>query len=160
MQVARGGQVNITLHGQKIDYEAPELFTRQGEEVEVIMSRMSLSQVQVIFKMPGGQGSCVAKQKPLHDWLPENRDELRRGLRCRAALRRTMKRGIVAAQILTETRSLRELPAAAAEIAPEIAASFGAPGPRPERESPSGKLYKPRTSDEIAREFLEMEAET
>jgi hypothetical protein len=77
-------------------------------------------------------------------------------LRCRAALKRAVKRGIAAAQVLTETRSLGELPAAAAEIAPEIAASFGAPG-APEKDPSSPQSYRRRTSAEIAREALEME---
>jgi hypothetical protein len=66
LQVARGGQVNVNLHGQRIEYEAPELFALQGEEVEVVMSRTSLRSVRVIFKVPGGNASCVAKAKPLH----------------------------------------------------------------------------------------------
>ena len=157
LTVARGGQVNLTFFGQTIEYEAPELFPRQGEEVEVVVSRLSLRRVTVIFNVPGGTASCVAEAKPLHDWIPEDRTELRAALRCRAALKRSVKRGISASQVLAETQSLGELPAAAARLLPEIATSFGAPELPPGRE-PSEKPHRPRTSAEIAREFLEMEA--
>lgn len=168
LKVARGGQVNLTFHGQTIEYAAPELFTHQGQEVEVNVSRRSLRRVTVTYKVPGGTASCVAEAKPLHDWLPEDREELRQALRCRAALRRAVKRGIAASQALAETPALRELPAVAAEIAPELTASFAAPGPRPDREISStewvGRKLQRRSSghfaDEIARKALEMEAET
>lgn len=139
LQVARGGQVNLTFHGETIEYAAPELFIRQDQEVEVIISRRSLARVTVVYSVPGGTASCVAERKRLHDWLPENRETLREALRCRAALRRAVKRGISASQALAEAPSLRELPAAAAEIASEVTASFAPPGPRSDREISSSE---------------------
>lgn len=162
LQVARGGQVNVTFNGQTIEYTHPELFARQGEEVEVIVPRLSLRRVSVIYRVPGGTASCVAERKKLHDWLPEDRDELKEALRCRAALKRAVKRGICAQRALAEARTLRELPSAAAEIAPEITASFAPPGPRPEREI-SGSQWMMRnrglrketmTSEEVADKML------
>jgi hypothetical protein len=151
LKVARGGQVNLTFHGQTIEYEAPELSKRQDEEVEVIVSRRSIRQVTVIYSVPGGKASCAAPAKPLHDWLPENRDELRQALRCRAALKRAVKRGLAAQQALTESTNLRELPAIAAEIAPEVAATFAAPGPRPDQEI-SGAEWMSRKRSVFANE--------
>jgi hypothetical protein len=130
VKVARGGQLNLSFHGQTVEYQAPELFELQGEEVEVIISRRSLRRVTVICSV----GRVVAEAKPLLGWLPNDREELRQALRCRAALRRAIKRGIAASQALAETASLGDLPAAAAEIAPEVSAAFAAPGPRPEQE--------------------------
>lgn len=144
LQVARGGQVNLTFHGQTIEYEAPELFTRQGEEVEVIVSRRSLRAVTVVYAVPGGTDSCVARRKRLHDWLPDDRAELREALRCRAALKRAVTRGVSASRALAAAPSLRELPAAAAELVPEVTASFASPGPRPDREISSSEWMMTR----------------
>ena len=81
VKVTRGGQVNLRFHGQTVEYVAPELFAHQGEEVEVIVSRRSIRRVMVIYRVPGGKASCVAVAKPMNDWLPEDRDELRQALR-------------------------------------------------------------------------------
>lgn len=123
--ISRGGQVNLAFDGVTIEYHSPELLTRQGEEVEAIVSRRSLQTITVLYRVPGGTASCIARAKPRHQWLPENRDELRQALRCRAALRRALKRGLAAREALAGASSLRELPAIAAEIAPGIAAHFG-----------------------------------
>jgi hypothetical protein len=98
LKVARGGQINFTLHGQLIEYEDPALFLRQGEEVEVIISRRTLAQVVVLDLH--GKEICRPKGKPLYDWLPENRDELRAAMRCKAAMHRAVKRGLQAAEAL------------------------------------------------------------
>lgn len=145
LTVARGGQVNLTLHGATIEYEAPELFYRQGETVEVIVPRRSLRQVTVIYSVPGGTASCVATRKRLHDWLPENRDELRQALRCRAALRREIKRGFAAREVLDGT-NLVELPPPDREISGDEWRMRG------RRLAP-----KTLTSEEIARRALEIE---
>ncbi|MGH9350873.1 MAG: Mu transposase C-terminal domain-containing protein [Terriglobia bacterium] len=117
LKVARGGQVNITLHGQLIEYEAPELFLRQGEEVEVLISRRTLAEVLVLDR--DGRQICRAKAKPLYEWLPENRDELRAAMRCKAALHRAVKKGIAAREVLSLVANPMEIaqaPDAAREI--------------------------------------------
>jgi hypothetical protein len=98
LKVARGGQINFTLHGQAIEYEDSALFLRQGETVEVIISRRTLAQVVVLDR--DGREICRPKAKPLYDWLPENRDELRSAMRCKAAMHRAVKRGLEAANAL------------------------------------------------------------
>jgi hypothetical protein len=96
VKVARGAQVNLTFYGQTIEYEAPELFPLQGREVEVIVSRRTFRQVTVIYPVTGGIASCVASLKPQMEWLPENRDELRAALRCKAAVHRAVRDGLKA----------------------------------------------------------------
>ena len=146
LKVARGGQVNLTFYGQTIEYEAPELFTLQGEEVEVIVSRRSIRHVTVIF--PGGKGSCVAKAKPLHDWLPEDREDLRAAIRCKAAMRRTIKKGIQAQRALASGASPAQL------AGPEAGMRFISGNEWMMRKS---FPLKTETSEAIANEALEME---
>ena len=137
VKVGRGGQVNLTFYGQIIEYVAPELFTLQGQRVEVLVSRLNLREVTVNFETVGGYASCTAVVKPQHDWLPEDRQELRLALRCKAAVRRAVKRGIEASRALDEADNPVEL-LAVAQQRKALPASFGAPAlpPRPRREKP------------------------
>jgi hypothetical protein len=159
--------VNLTFYGRIIEYTAPELFLLQGDEVEVLISRRNLQQVTIVYGIPGGTASCVAGVKPEFDWLPEDREELRLALRCRAALKRVLKRGIEAQQMLAEARHPLELVEASVE-SKLLPASFGNPTPQhPETgslEYLSGKLgrrEKPRFANERAAAVLEaLEEET
>jgi len=137
VKVARGGQVNLTFYGQTVEYTAPELFLLQGEEVEVLVGRRDPRQVTVIYPVAGGTDSCTAHLKPQHEWLPEDREELRLALRCRAALRRAIKRGIEARHALDAADNPVELVEVAGEGNP-LRSDFGAPKarPRPQREKP------------------------
>jgi len=137
VKVARGGQVNLTFYGQTVEYTAPELFLLQGEDVEVLVGRRDLRQVTVIYPVVGGTDSCTAHLKPQHEWLPEDREELRLALRCRAAVRRAVKRGIEARHALDAADNPVELVEVAGEGNP-LRSNFGAPKarPRPQREKP------------------------
>ncbi len=99
VKIARGGQVNLTFFGQLVEYIAPELFLHQGEECEVIISRRTFRQVTVIYPITGGTASCVATLKPQLAWLPENRDELRAAMRCKAAVHRAIRQGVKASKV-------------------------------------------------------------
>jgi hypothetical protein len=110
--VQRGGQVNLRFWGQEIEYVAEELFGHIGDPVEVIRSRRSLRQVTVIYPVTGGTASCVAHAKPQFHWLsddPEERDLMRQAMRCKAAMRRAVKRGIEASHKTLEAGSPVEL---------------------------------------------------
>jgi hypothetical protein len=144
VKVARGGQVNLTFYGQMVEYEAAELFPHQGEDVEVAISRRSLRHVTVFYNVPGGKASCVARMKPLYQWVSDDREELKAAMRCNAALRRAVKRGLAAEEILTSAASPAELLRAAPEL-PELK-SFGLPAPSPKAEAPARR----RTAEEIA----------
>jgi hypothetical protein len=137
VKVGRGGQVNLTFYGRTIEYVAPELFTLQGQRVEVLVSRVNPREVTVNFEIAGGWDSCTAVLKPQHDWLPKDRQELRLALRCKAAVRRAVKRGIEASHALDEADNPLELVAAVQERK-ALPPSFGAPAlsPRPRREKP------------------------
>jgi len=161
VKVARGGQVNLTFYGRTIEYTAPELFLLQGDEVEVLVSRRHLQQVTVIYRVPGGTASCVAGVKPEFDWLPEDREELRLALRCRAALKHALKRGIEAEQMLAQARDPLELVASSAE-SKLLPAEFGAPAPQhPETGSVEfvarkvARREQPRFANERAAAVLE-----
>ena len=99
VKIARGGQVNLTFFGQLVEYIAPELFLHQGEECEVIISRRTFRQITVIYPITGGTASCVATLKPQLAWLPENRDELRAAMRCKAAVHRAIRQGVKASKV-------------------------------------------------------------
>jgi hypothetical protein len=150
VKVARGGQVNLTFYGRVLEYLAPELFLRQGEEIEVLVSRRSLGAVKVIYRVPGGTAACVARLKPQQDWLPEDREELRAALRCKAALKRAIKKGIEAQQMLERT-PLELLGVELPEGPRNLPAAFGAkPARRPlPRTQP--------TSSEIAEAVMRIE---
>jgi hypothetical protein len=133
VKIARGGQVNLTFYGQTIEYEAPELFHLQGDDVEVIVSRRTLRQVTVLYPVPGGTASCVAALKPLLAWVPENRDELRAALRCKAAVHRAVRQGVKASRLALEAANpVKLLETQQALPAHEQLAGqklFGAPAP-------------------------------
>jgi hypothetical protein len=98
-KIQRGGQINLTFFGQQVEYEAPELFKLQGKEVEVIISRRTFRCITVLYPVPGGIAPCVATLKPQLAWLPENRDELRAAMRCKAAVHRAIRRGSKASRL-------------------------------------------------------------
>lgn len=99
VKIARGGQINLRFYGQTVEYTAPELFSHQGEDVEVIISRRTFRQVTVLYPITGGTASCVATLKPQLAWLPENRDELRAAMRCKAAVHRAIRKGVKASRV-------------------------------------------------------------
>lgn len=146
MQVARGGQINITLYGQKIEYQSDVLFNHQGEEVDVVISRGTLHRVTV-FTL-SGELICEARLKPLYEWLPDDREELKAQIRCNAALRRAVKRGVEAAAVL-QNADRPGLPAAASAAKVAEIRSFGLPKAKPLAPRP--------TSSDLAREALEIE---
>jgi hypothetical protein len=119
LKVARGGQINIQLYGQKIEYEAQELFSRQGEEVIVLVSRGTLSRVEVYDARE--QHICTAPLKPLYSWLPDDRDQLRQAIRCNAAIHRAAKRGFDAQRRLADIKTPMDAALATAEPATKAA---------------------------------------
>jgi hypothetical protein len=103
LKVARGGQINMRFYGQTLEYRAPELFPVQGKKVEVIRARHSLSEITVIYPVPGGTDSCVAHAKRQFHWQskdPVERERLREEIRVRRTLVRVMKRGTDARAML------------------------------------------------------------
>jgi len=167
--VSRGGQVNLTFYGQTIEYISPDLFNHIGEEAEVIVSRRTFRQVTVIYPVLGGTASCIATLKLDFEWLPENRDELRAALRCRAATRRAVREGVKASNRTLEASNPVELLALASQEKPLPGQKlFGTPGPRPEQEISGAewtmarleKNGRGRFASDIVRKALEMEAET
>jgi hypothetical protein len=120
LKVARGGQINIQLYGQRIEYEAQELFSRQGEEVIVLVSRGTLSRVEVYDARE--QHICTAPLKPLYDWIPEDREQLRQALRCNAAMHRAVRRGLDAQRRAIDIRTPMDAALATAEPATRAAA--------------------------------------
>jgi len=138
LKVARGGQINITLYGQRIEYEAPELFARQGEDVTVLVSRGTLSRVDVYDARE--EHICTAPLKPLYSWLPEDREQLRAAIRCNAAMHRAVKRGLEAQRALADVRTPMDAALATME---------------PANEARSKKQRMP-TSGELAAEILAM----
>lgn len=140
LKVARGGQINVTVHGQLIEYEATELFLRQGEDVEVLISRRTLAEVLVLDG--DGKQICRAKAKPLYDWLPEDRDELRAAMRCKAALHRAVKKGIEAREVL----SLAANPMEIAQV-PDSDCGMSAPEYGPEGAPKASSKFRPKKGD-------------
>jgi hypothetical protein len=101
--------VNLTFYGQTIEYEAPELFNLQGVEVEAIVSRRTFRKITVIYPVNGGMQSCTATLKPQLEWLPENREELRAAMRCKAAVHRAVREGLKAKRLEIEAENPVEL---------------------------------------------------
>jgi hypothetical protein len=115
VEIARGGQVNLSIYGQTIEYIAPELFLHQGEEAEVLVSRRALDQVTVIYPAVGGTESCIAHLKEELPWGAESRAEVKVRLRCINSVKSILKRsvraigaaeGILAEAPLLPTRAL------------------------------------------------------
>ena len=168
VKVGRGGQVNLTLYGQTLEYIAPELFPEQGKSVEVLRGRLNPSAVTVIYAVPGGTASCLARMKDELLWASESRREVAIRLRCINSLKRTVKRNLATAEAASNL--LPEAPflpteALLGEMAEKhlvnarqlFGTSAGAPGPRPEQEISgaewmSRKRPRPRqmTSEEVA----------
>jgi hypothetical protein len=120
MKVARGGQINITLYGRRIEYEAPELFSQQGEEVLVLVSRVYTSSVEVYDARE--KHICTAKLKPQFAWVPDNRDDLRDTMRKDRKVHREARHGSKQQRVLTECSNPMDVALATAEPANPTAA--------------------------------------
>lgn len=155
LKVARGGQINITIYGQTLEYQSPELFLLQGQELEVILSRRSLRSITVLDKPSNGRFLCEATAKPLFHWgqrQPEDREELRQAIRIRNAAKKAINLGNAARRVL-------EVTATPVEISPQRS-------PIREISSTEFKMRKMRvarapkmiTSAELARRALELQA--
>lgn len=94
VKISRGGQVNLSLYGQAIEYIAPELFLHQGEEAEVLVSRRALDQVTVIYPVAGGTDSCIARLKEELPWGSESHAEVKVRLRCINSVKGVLKRSV------------------------------------------------------------------
>jgi hypothetical protein len=138
VQIARGGQVNLTIYGQTIEYVAPELFLHQGEDAEVLVSRRALGQVTVIYPVTGGTESCIARLKSEVPWGSESRPEVKLRLRCinsvKGLLRRSVRtigaaEGVLAEAPLLPTRELLDTMVAQQVVNPRQL--FGTPTPAP-----------------------------
>jgi hypothetical protein len=111
-KVATGGQINIQIHGQKLEYVAPELFLKQGEMVEVLISRITYRTVTVIYPVVGGTASCIAEVKQQYDWVPEGEDaqeRMRAAIRAQHRTKRAIKAGLNAAAIISEAANPMEV---------------------------------------------------
>ena len=111
-QVSTGGQINIQIHGQRLEYIADELFALQGERVEVLLSRISYRTVTVIYPIAGGTGSCVAAVKEQYDWVPEGEDaqeRMRAAIRAQHRVKRAVKAGLEASGIASEASNPMEV---------------------------------------------------
>jgi len=169
LKIGRGGQVNLSLYGQTLEYIAPELFLHQGEEAEVLVSRRVLDQVTVIYPVVGGTESCVARLKDELPWGSESRSEVKVRLRCINSVKGILKRsvrtidaaeGVLAEAPFLPTRALLDTMAAQQIVNPRQLFGTAAPGPRPEQEI-SGAAYtmaklehrhlSQMTSEEIAK---------
>jgi hypothetical protein len=94
LKIARGGQVNLSIYGQTLEYISPELFLHQGEDAEVLVSRRALGQVTVIYPVTGGTESCIARLKEELPWGSESRAEVKVRLRCINSVKGILKRSI------------------------------------------------------------------
>lgn len=169
LKIGRGGQVNLSLYGQSLEYIAPELFLHQGEEAEVHVSRRALNQVTVIYPVVGGTESCVARLKDELPWGMESRAEVKVRLRCIHSVRGILKRsvrtidaaeGVLAEAPFLPTRALLDTMAAQQIVNPRQLFGTTAPGPHhPETGSLEYLASRPKRvfSSELAREILEIE---
>ncbi len=110
--VATGGQVNLQIHGRKLEYVAEELFHLIGKKVEVLLSRLTYRTVMVIYPVTGGTASCSAEVKQEYDWVPEGEDaqeRLRAQIRAHNRVKRTVRLGIQAGNILEEAANPAEV---------------------------------------------------
>lgn len=140
LKIARGGQVNLTIYGQTIEYSAPELFLHQGEEAEVLVSRRALGQVTVIYPVAGGTESCVARLKDELAWGSESRAEVKIRLRCINSVKNILKRsvrtvdaaeGVLAEAPFLPTRALLDTLAAQQIVNSRQLFGTSAPAPPP-----------------------------
>jgi hypothetical protein len=140
VKIGRGGQVNLTIYGQTIEYIAPELFLHQGEEAEVLVSRRALGQVTVIYPVAGGTESCIARLKEELPWGSESRPEVKVRLRCinsvKGILRRSIRtigaaEGVLAEAPFLPTRALLDTMVAQQVVNPRQLFGTSAPAPPP-----------------------------
>jgi hypothetical protein len=111
-QVATGGQINLQVHGQKLEYVADELFALQGQPVKVLLSRISYRTVTVIYPVTGGAASCVAQVKEQYDWVPEGDDaqeRMRAAIRAQRRVKRAVRTGIDASTIVSDSANPMEV---------------------------------------------------
>jgi hypothetical protein len=172
LKIGRGGQVNLTIYGQTIEYTAPELFLHQGEEAEVIVSRRALDQVTVIYPVVGGTDSCVARLKEELAWGSESRAEVKLRLRCINSVKRILKRnirtadaaeGMLAEAPFLPTRALLDTLAAQQIVNPRQLFGTSAPPPLGHPETSSTEFVGERlglrkrqlTSEEVAEKAWE-----
>ena len=128
----------------------------------------------VIYPITGGTASCVATLKPQLAWLPENRDELRAAMRCKAAVHRAIRQGVKASKVALEAAN----PVALLEQQKALPAKdiigpqkfFDAPVVEPQHPEMGSVEYmatrhkragysRSFTSEEVAREMTRMEKE-
>lgn len=140
LKIARGGQVNLSIYGQTIEYAAPELFLHQGEEAEVLVSRRALDQVTVIYPVVGGTESCVARLKDELPWGSESRAEVKVRLRCINSVKAILKRsvrtvdaaeGVLAEAPFLPTRALLDTLATQQIVNPRQLFGTSTPAPPP-----------------------------
>jgi len=176
LKIGRGGQVNLTIYGQTIEYIAPELFLHQGEEAEVLVSRRALDQVTVIYPVVGGTESCVARLKDELPWGSESRPEVKVRLRCINSVKGILKRslrtvdaaeGVLAEAPFLPTCALLDTLAAQQIVNPRQLFGTSAPAPpplgHPETSSTEfmgerlGLRKRQLTSEEVAEKMREAE---
>jgi hypothetical protein len=172
LKIGRGGQVNLTIYGQTIEYTAPELFLHQGEEVEVLVSRRALDQVTVIYPVVGGTESCIARLKEELAWGSESRAEVKLRLRCINSVKGILKRsvrtvdaaeGVLAEAPFLPTRALLDTLAAQQIVNPRQLFGTSAPPPLGHPETSSTEFVGERlglrkrqlTSEEVAEKAWE-----
>jgi hypothetical protein len=111
-QVSVGGQINLRINGQRLEYVCDELFPLQGKTVEVLISRMTYRAITVIYPVTGGDNSCVARVKEQYDWVPEGDDaqeHMRAATRAQHRVKRAVKAGIDAFAILSDSANPMEV---------------------------------------------------
>jgi hypothetical protein len=156
LKVARGGQINITLYGQTIEYQAPELFLRQGQELEVVLSRRSLRSITILDKASDGRFLCEAQAKPMFHWgmkAPEEREDLRQWIRTRNAAKRAISLGNAARRVLEVTATPIEIGSQHPPVREISSTEFKARKLRPPR------APRTLTAGELARRALELQGE-
>jgi plasmid stabilization system protein ParE len=156
LKVARGGQINITLYGQTIEYQAPELFLRQGQELEVILSRRSLGSITILDKASDGRFLCEAQAKPMFHWglkAPEEREDLRQWIRRRNAARRAISLGNAARRVLEVTATPIEIGSQHPPLREISSTEFKA------RKLKAPRAPRTLTAGELARRALELQGE-
>lgn len=111
-QVGPGGQINLQIHGQKLEYQSDELFPFIGTSVEVLLSRITFRTVTVVYPIAGGTANCVAQVKQEYDWVPEGddaQDRLRAQIRANNRLKRAVRTGLQATAIAADAANPAEV---------------------------------------------------
>jgi hypothetical protein len=156
LKVSRGGQINLTIYGQTLEYQAPELFLRQGDELEVIVSRRSLTKITVLDSAKNGRFLCEAQAKPLFHWgvkAPEEREELRQMIRANRAARKAIYLGNAARRVLEAAPRPVEIEQLQRPIREISSTEFRS------RKMKALRAPKRLTAGELARRALEMQGE-